>query len=88
MLGHDLDLVEPRSEVHLGEDARTSHGIQALVYARNGVHDFLGEGVEAPVVDAEVETSIVLFREKKRRHQMGSGLARSSRCACTRPTGT
>ena len=41
VLGDDLDLVEARTEVHLSEHSGTSHGVQTLVYAGDGVHDFL-----------------------------------------------
>ena len=40
---------------------------------RNGVHDFLGEGVEAAVVDAEAESAIMLFREKYAGSKRGVG---------------
>ena len=64
MLGDDLYLVEARTKVHFGEHAGTSHGVQALVYAGDGVHDFLCQLVEAAIVDAEAETAIVLLSEE------------------------
>ena len=66
-------MVEPRTEVHLGEHARTSHGVHALINAQNGVHDFLCEGIEAAAVDVEAEASIVLFREEYAGSKRGVG---------------
>ena len=64
MLGHDLDLVETASQVHLSEDSGTSHTIDALVDLGYWVSHFLRELVEFTVVDAEAETSIVFPREE------------------------
>ena len=73
VLGDDLDLVEARTKVHFGEHAGTSHGVQALVYAGDGVHDFLCQLVEAAIVDAEAESAVVLLREKHASAERGVG---------------
>ena len=51
----------------------TNHGVHALVDARNGAHGFLGESDEVAVVDAEAETSNVLFREEDAGSKRGVG---------------
>jgi hypothetical protein len=64
VLGHDLDLVETASQVHLSEDSGTSHSIDTLVDLGHWVGHFLRELVKFAVVDAEAETSIVFPREE------------------------
>ena len=73
VLDDDLDLVKPRPEVNFGEHSGTSHGVQALVYAGNGVHNFLGQRVEAAVVNAEAESAIVLLCEEHACAERGVG---------------
>ena len=73
VLGDDLDLVEPRPEVHFGEHSGTSHGFEALVDAGDGVHNFWGQRAQAAVVDAEAESAIVLLREKHTCAKRGVG---------------
>ena len=51
----------------------TREHAMALVYAGNGVHDFLGRRVEAAVVDAEADTAIVLLREEHACAERGVG---------------
>ena len=63
MLGDDLYLVEAGTKVHLGEHSGTSHGVQTLVDAGDGVHNFLCERGEAALVNAEAGTAVVLLRE-------------------------
>jgi len=56
--------VETASEIHFGKNARSSHVVDAFVEARDGVDNFLCELVQAAIVDAHTESSVVLFREK------------------------
>ena len=63
MFWNNQHLVETRPEVHFGENARTSHSVDAFVDPRHSVYDFRRELVESAVVDAHAESSVMFTRK-------------------------
>ena len=55
------DLPVPASQVEGGEPASTKQSIEEVVDEGNGVGVFYGGRIELPEVDAEPETTVLLF---------------------------
>jgi hypothetical protein len=60
------DLVIPRTQIELGEEARPMELVQQLVDDGNGECVLDGERVERPVVDAEAPRPVRLLDEEDR----------------------
>jgi len=65
--GEHPDLVVPRAEVQLGEEAGSEQLVEELIHHWDGVGVLNGDGVQGAVVDTETSQTIGLLEEDDRR---------------------